>query len=263
MLRKLSDEIFKLEVPFENIYTAVFFVKTKKGFTIIDTADKASDAENYILPAMKEFSISEDSVTAILLTHTHGDHVGGTAFLVERCKNAYVYGFSRPGNLSEADKFITISDGDIIDESIKAVELKGHDLSNGGFLHLPSKSLFSGDSIQLYGLYVYALGVGYPKHYFESLEKLKMTNIKNIFASHDFVPLGASAIGEKAVNEYISTAEKCLCEMIDFVKANLQDGITETTEIQRLFIEEKQKLYKDFPTASFETVIDSIKKECM
>ena len=48
MLRKLSDEIFKLEVPFENIYTAVFFVKTKNGFTIIDTADKASDAENYI-----------------------------------------------------------------------------------------------------------------------------------------------------------------------------------------------------------------------
>ena len=261
MLHKFSDEIFKLEVPFCNIYTAVFFIKTQKGFAIVDTADKASDAEDYILPAMKELGISEDSVTAILLTHTHGDHVGGAAFLVERCKNAYVYGFSRPWNLSEADKFITLSDGDIIDESIKAIELKGHDLSNGGFLHIPSKTLISGDSIQLYGLDTYGLLIRYPKLYLESLKKLSILEIENIFASHNNVPLGASAIGEKAVSEYISTAEKCLCEMIDFVKANTQKGITETTEIQRLFIEEKQKLYKDFPTASFETVIDSIKKE--
>lgn len=263
MLRKLSDEIFKLEVPFENIYTAVFFVKTKNGFTIIDTADKASDAENYILPAMKELGIGEDSVTAILLTHTHGDHVGGAAFLVERCKNAYVYGFSKPWNLSETDKFITLSDGDIIDESIKAVELKGHDLSNGGFLHIPSKTLISGDSIQLYGLYAYGLLIRYPKLYLESLKKLSVMEIENIFASHNNVPLGACAIGKKASKEYLKCAKECLNDMISFVNESIQKGITEAAEIQRLFIEERQRIYKDFPTANFPLVIDAIKKECM
>lgn len=263
MIRKISDEIFKLEVPFFNIYTAVFFVKTKNGFAIIDTADKSADTENHILPALNELGIEKDSVKAILLTHTHGDHVGGTPLLARECKKAKIYGFARPNVDMDKSEFVPVKDGDIIDESIKAVELKGHDLSNGGFLHLPSKSLFSGDSIQLYGLDAYGLLIRQPKLYLESLKKLSDMEIENIFASHNNVPLGAVAIGKKASKEYLKCAKECIFDMIDFVKANTQEGITEAAELQRLFIEKRQKLYKDFPTANFSIVIEAIKREYM
>ncbi|MBQ8202786.1 MAG: MBL fold metallo-hydrolase [Clostridia bacterium] len=259
MLYRISEDIFKLEVPFYNIYTAVFFVKTQKGFAIIDAADSEADAENYILPALRELGISEDRVTAILLTHTHGDHVGGTPQLAKQCKNAYIYGFARPCVPFDVSRFVALCDGDIIDESIKAVALEGHDLSCGGFLHIPSKTLLSGDSLQLYGLDVYALGVRSPKLYFESLNKLKNMEINNILASHDFVPLGSVAAGKEEVKKYIKCAEECLNDMISFVKAKNKEGVTNIFKIQEMFISSRQNTYENFPTANFHNIIEKIK----
>ena len=119
----MTKNVFKLEVPFYNIYTSVFFIKQGDKAVVIDAADKPSDAENYILPALQKIGVEKDDVTAILLTHSHGDHVGGLPVLSAECKNAKIYSFLKPAVSFDEDRFYTVSDGDIIEENIKVLLL--------------------------------------------------------------------------------------------------------------------------------------------
>ena len=262
-LYKFGENIYKLEVPFCDIYTAVYIVKNGENAFIIDCADSSADAENFILPALKEIGVKNESVKGIFLTHGHGDHIGGLPFMARECKNAKIYGFARPNIEFSEDRFKIVFDGEIIEENIKVLLLEGHDKHNGGYLHLPSKTLFSGDSIELYGLDVYGLLVRHPKLYLESLSKLKKEKINNIFAAHNLVPLGSEAIGRWASKRYLKCAKECLLDMVDFVKIKSKEGVTETAEIMALFIKERGKIYKDFPTANFEIIIEAIKREYM
>lgn len=261
LLYKFGENIYKLEVPFFNIYTAVYIVKNGKNAFIIDCADSTLDAQNYILPTLKEIGVENEWVKGIFLTHGHGDHIGGLPLILKECKNAKIYGFARPNIEFPEDRFYSVCDGEIIEENIKVLLLEGHDKQNGGYIYLPSKTLFSGDSIELYGLNAYGLLVRHPKLYLESILKLKKEKINHIFASHKFVPLGSDAIGKRASKRYIKCAKKCLMDMIDFVEEKGKIGITDTKELQSLFIKERGKIYKNFPTANFEIIIDAVKNE--
>ncbi len=262
-LYKCDENIYKLEVPFYNIYTAVFMVKNGDKTIIIDTADKVEDAENYILPALKEIGVKKESVTAILLTHTHGDHTGGAARLAAACENAKIYSFADHNPYSKDREFKVINDGEIIEDCIKAVTLKGHENNSGGYLCLPSKTFISGDSIQLYGLDVYAMGIGFPKEYLSSLKKLLKMDMRKILASHEYSPLGSEATRKSEVKRYLRCAKECLLDLVDFVRMKSKEGITDAGDLEALFIKERAKIYEDFPTANFKNVIEAVKREYM
>lgn len=61
MTKKFSKEverIFRLKVPFEDLYTSVFLLRTEQGNVLVDCATYASDVEDYIIPALKKMGLS-------------------------------------------------------------------------------------------------------------------------------------------------------------------------------------------------------------
>ena len=72
-------EIFRLCVPFEKIYTSVFFMRTEEGNILVDCATTAEDVDTVILPALRALGYELSDLRAIVLTHRHGDHAGGLA----------------------------------------------------------------------------------------------------------------------------------------------------------------------------------------
>ena len=61
MIKKFSKEverIFRLKVPFEDLYTSVFLLRTEQGNVLVDCATYASDVEDYIIPALKKMGLS-------------------------------------------------------------------------------------------------------------------------------------------------------------------------------------------------------------
>ena len=65
------------------------------------------------------------------------------------------------------------------------------------------KTLLTFDSIQLCGVGRYGSGITDVKAYLETVERVRGLKPEMIITSHDFVPLGFMAKGEKGINEYL------------------------------------------------------------
>ena len=74
--------IYRLRVPFEDLYTSVFLIRTEQGDALVDSGTYPSDVTEYILPALQEFGLRLADVRYLIFTHQHGDHTGGKTTLL-------------------------------------------------------------------------------------------------------------------------------------------------------------------------------------
>lgn len=199
-LELIAQGIFRLKVPFEELYTSVFFVQCGEEWAVIDCATTEWDVDSYILPAIKSL---QGNVTHLLLTHGHGDHAGGAermlAHLPALCLCTAENWTRTP--------YRTLSDGEILLGRLQVVSLPGHSSHSVAYLDLPTKTLLSGDCLQLAGVGKYVHGIAYPERYLCSIERLRGMSIERIVASHDYVPLGCWAEGADAVTRYLDECE--------------------------------------------------------
>jgi glyoxylase-like metal-dependent hydrolase (beta-lactamase superfamily II) len=196
---KIDEGLYRIFVPFQDLYTTVYVVQTKKGTALIDSATYPTDADDFILPALQEIGIAREEIQYLLLTHSHGDHAGGLARLSECLPHAKV----RASFDHSLQKGTLITDGEDFLECLKAVSLPGHTPNSVGYLDTRSKTLLSGDCLQLKRIGKYRDGIRYPDLYIESVKRLQKSEIDRIVAAHDYDPLGSIATGHAAVEEYL------------------------------------------------------------
>ena len=200
-LEKMGMGLYRLFIPFEDLTTTVYIVKSQFGAAIIDSATYPSDVDDYILPALDALGLERDEIQYLLLTHAHGDHAGGIARLSECIPKAVVRAsFEHP-----LQKEPLLSDGERLLDRLQVVSLPGHTQNSVGYLDLITNTLLSGDCLQLKGIGKYRNGVRYPELYRQSIERVKQLGIDRIVAAHEYDPLGSIAEGKDAVLAYLQT----------------------------------------------------------
>ncbi len=263
-LAKFDDNLYKLDVPFEDIYTSVFFLKLGEGeWAVIDTATTAGDVNTYIIPAATALGITTAQIKAILLTHDHADHAGGLPTLFPKCANATVYGVSA-SNSTAGGRYRSVSDGTtLFDGKVKCVTLRGHAAEACGWLDTRSKTIMTGDSIQFYGAGQYGCQLyGGLTHYEASMAKLKTmaTNgeVENIIISHRYVPVSSVSVGKANSVEYMDIAIFCYQDLKEFTIEKYQNGTRGAAQIMAAFIGERSRQYQNFPRNYFSNTIQHI-----
>lgn len=196
---KLCENLYRIKVPFEDIYTTVYVAVYEGGAIIIDSATFASDVDNYILPALSELGLNADNVKYLLLTHSHGDHSGGIARLFELFPEAEI----KVACKISLPQHSSLADNEILLGNLKAIYLPGHTADTVGFYDISTKTLLSGDCLPLNGVSKYRGKPARLDLYKESIAKLKRMNIERIVAAHEYDPLGSIAEGADAVNRYL------------------------------------------------------------
>jgi len=226
MFSMIDDFIGRLKVPFEDVFTTVFTVKTPKGTALIDTATYPSDVDDHIVPALKAAGITEDSLKYIILTHSHRDHAGGLSRLHELYPDAVIVSKNQKLQSEYPNaKFIDPSDGEEIMDVLRIVTVMGHSKDAVAILDTRTKSMITGDSLQLYGLFgsgKWGANIRFQNEHLKELNKLRGMDIEHIFASHEYDSLGWRADGREAVRAYIDECEKALDDILGFLGAYQQ-----------------------------------------
>lgn len=196
----ITDTIYRIQIPFEAIYTTAYVAKYEDGVAIIDSGDKPADVDDYILPALVELGIHTTDVRYLLLTHDHGDHAGGIRRLAECFPNAIV----RASFPMDIANFAPLVDEEVLLGGLQVLFLPGHNRYATGYFDLPTGTLLSGDCLQLSGVDKYRNGVAEPEMYVQSVEKLlAMPSLHRIAAAHEYDPYGCLAEGKDEVERYL------------------------------------------------------------
>ncbi len=226
MFETVYENIGRLKIPFEDIFTTVFTVTTDMGAALIDTATYPTDVDEYIAPALTAAGITTDSLKYIILTHSHRDHAGGLERLHELYPNAVIVSKNlKLREQYEDAEFIDPAEGEKILDVLEIIGMEGHSRDAVGILDTRSKTLITGDSLQLYGIFgsgKWGANIRFQKAHLAVLEKLRGMDIARIFASHEYHTLGWRADGREAVLAYINECEKALDDILGFLGAYQQ-----------------------------------------
>lgn len=194
--QKEKDGIYRLKIPFENIYTSVFLISAKEINILVDCGTSAEDVDKLVVPSLRKMGIAASDLSALVLTHGHGDHAGGLPRILELLPGVSV-----------------IKDERRLSQELSTYALKGHTVDSIGLLDMRTHTLISGDGLQFAGIDKYPCYTQDPHAYLKTIENIKNDGrIENILFSHAYEPfLADSAIGRKKV-------EACLDECKRHVK---------------------------------------------
>ena len=194
---KETDGIYRLKVPFEDIYTSVFLVISENYAVLIDCATTADDVDKVIAPALEKLGYDLKKLKALVLTHRHCDHAGGLTRILELYPSIEV-----------------ITDAREIFEGVYTYPLPGHTLDSVGVLDTRTGTLISGDGLQGAGVGKYRCYTQSEEAYIETLNKIENDKrIKNILFSHAYEPWNEdNIIGRERVLHCLDFCQKYINE---------------------------------------------------
>lgn len=223
-ISKINEFIYRVELPYKDIFTTVYFIKSDKGVLLFDAASFDTDFQQYIQPAMEELKIGEEELKYIFISHNHKDHAGGLLPIVRRYTNAVI--LSRSPELAEkyAEYPVEVrEDGDMVLDVLQIVTIPGHTEDSAGILDKRTNTMLSGDSLQLYGIFGsedWAPNIIVPAQYFESISKLRTMNIDCIYTAHDYHPYGYRYEGKEMVAKALVACEEPMTLLRTLIENN-------------------------------------------
>lgn len=243
---KISNDIYKLNIPFEDGFTCIFALN--HGKIIMDSGACDSDAENYIIPAIEEMGFTPEY---FICSHMHSDHCGGFDVLAKKFHSECFAAFSHDFT-PHCKNLHYLSDGELLPDGYKILSLKGHTLDSIGILDTKTNILVAADAFQLFGIGRYGTNIDTVSGYIETLNKTKNLKLSALISSHDYVPCGCNAFGNDNVEKYISVCFDAL--------TLIENTILENTEKNpQQLADTFNETHKDLPILSgwtFQNVIN-------
>lgn len=214
---EVAKNIFRLTVPFLDIFTTVYLVKTDDGALLFDTATYPEDTDNYLFPLIKSLGV-ENELKYVFISHSHRDHAGGVQRLVELFPKVTV--LSRGLN---GDNIAFVNDGDVFLGCLKVVTIPGHSADSMALLDIRNNTLISGDSLQLYGIFgsgEWGANITLVKEHLEAIEKLKKMDVKSIYTAHDYHPYGYKYCDADAISKAYDACIEPLIRVKELIRTN-------------------------------------------
>ena len=262
-LERINDSIYALRLPYKDIFTTVYFVKTKNGTLLFDAASYDCDIENAIIPALNELGVRESDLKYVFISHNHTDHAGGLERLLASYPNVCVV--SKNEKLQEkfvGHTFLSPQEGEVLLDDLRVVYVIGHTADSMTLLDRRTKTLISGDCLQLWGIFGsgnWGANIPFYIEYARAIGKLREMDIDMILPAHDYHPYGRMYCGKAQV---ASALEACLLpfeiikKLIDEHPEVDDEGICKMYNTQNKLPTLGTHVVRSFRAATRDTVAD-------
>ncbi|GHU73216.1 MBL fold metallo-hydrolase [Clostridia bacterium] len=258
----VAPDIYRLKLPFSESTSAVL-VNSSGTYCLIDSGADAASIDGVLVPALARMHLTLNDIRWLLCTHTHGDHIGGHARIHElapgvkiaafdgsedRLRNPLYYSkkirsvFPKyspapPAVLDGVTPDRLLHDGEWLDDNLRLIHTPGHDADAVCWLDERSRTLITGDSLQLNGTVTQGVALIMDlEGYMLSIERLLELDIHNIIAGHWFLPLGDSASGIVESKQYLQLCDNLVAQYSDAIAAIRADGVNDAPEIARALL---------------------------
>ena len=291
MLRfeKLYPDIYLLKVPFSGLWTGVVLITGEEN-CLIDSGARDLDVDQLMIPALVELGLDLHSVSWLLNTHSHGDHIGGHARITNlanvqvaahassapKVEDPVPYAVETrtrfPEHSPAPQSYLqgvpvdrVLADGEVVAGRLQVIYTPGHDDDCVCWLDLHTGTLITGDSIQGNG--TPAQGVGFYKDlgaYRASVEKLLGLPVRNMICGHEYDGIGWNISGPENVRKALAACRDCTWQYQDFIEKQYQAGISDPVEIAQALIRTHGCAMPDRLFLALYTVtqhLETIKKE--
>ncbi len=234
-IEHINSNISRLTLPYKDIYTTVYAVKTDDGVLLFDSGSFDDDATNYILPFLHELSITLDDLKYIYISHNHTDHAGGLSGMLKYFPDAVIVSKCQ----SLKDKFDgfnvrIVDEDDLLLNVLKIISIPGHTIDSSAVLDTRSNTLITGDCLQLYGIFgsgKWACNVGFPDLHIKAIEKLRGMKIETILTAHDYHPFGYKYEGWENINQALDACIEPLINIKTMIMENPESSSEEIAEM--------------------------------
>ena len=221
-IKQLTTDITAIRVPFLDIFTTVFLVRTEEGNLLFDAATYPTDTTDIILPALAECGVRGEELSAVFISHPHRDHMGGLAALLERYPDLTVIAGSNALERDHDIRHLVIGrDGDTLLGDLRIVAIPGHTTDAIALLDTRTATLLSGDGLQLYGIFgsgCWGANVPFPRAHLSALDRLAKLDLAAIYPAHDYHPVGDAYIGKEMISRALDACREPLFAIRDMIK---------------------------------------------
>jgi glyoxylase-like metal-dependent hydrolase (beta-lactamase superfamily II)/8-oxo-dGTP pyrophosphatase MutT (NUDIX family) len=244
------------------------FVVGKKEFVVIDPAAKNAAEQNSFHAFIDSFIEKSFVCKAIIITHSHADHIGGEIALQKHLSENFgvqvpilAHKFTAEGlaGKSKIDGFIADEVFQLRDEKDETFELKtlhlpGHSRGQLCFYDEEFGFLLSGDNVIGTGSVIVAPPEGNMIDYLNSLETMKnLPNLRFLCSSHGAAIFGAKAKIESYIEHRLEREQNIL--------AAIENGAKSSSEIVEKVYSDVSPALWELAEKSVEAHLEKIKKE--
>lgn len=219
MVTLITPRIRRVTIPYKDIYTSVFILDTKDGTILFDTAFCDYDVDTFILP-----ELARRNLRYIFISHNHRDHAWGLDRLMEIYPDATIV----TQNSDLAEKFSKFSvlrpkDGDLLLDIFRVVNIPGHTADSQGLFDESTGTLFTGDALQLYGIWggsPWGACIRCIPEHLEALKKLRELPVIDLLMAHDYHPYGNEVYGTEEIHKCLDLCAEALLKVKEVVAAH-------------------------------------------
>lgn len=232
---KINEQIFRVTLPYKDIFTTVYTLNAPSGAVLFDAGSFDSDWEDYILPLLQEAGIEATHVKYVFISHNHKDHSGGLPRLLEALPQMQIVSRSQTLKEKYPSRFCLPEEGDLLLDTFQVITIPGHTADSAGLLDLRTRTLITGDCLQLAGIRGsgdWACNISYPAEHLAAIQKLRTLGAAQVLTAHDYVPYGYRADGAEGVQKVLDACEEALTRLASLIKA---DPILDDEQIREAY----------------------------
>lgn len=228
--------LFPMETPTlpPAAHTNSYLLGTRE-LVIIDPGAPDEIEENRLVAFLDSLKPEGFTVKAIVLTHHHGDHLGGAKYLAEKL-NAPVWAHARTADRSPVPVSRVLNDGDVIEldgpmpMKWRVLHTPGHAQGHVVLLDEVTKSCIAGDMVAGVGTIVIDPPEGDMAEYLSQLHRLETLPVRAIYPAHGpVIPDGPGKLREYQLHR--AWREQKVFDAL----ASFKDGVELSTLVEKAY----------------------------